>query len=151
MPESIFSTYRAGENRVTASILAVLRCLALSRIETLLGGLLQQSEFEFVRFKNQPKGDSSVPDAEVSSNCRILIEAKIARGAVDPEQLVNHLRGLDQTHAATQILLVLTPDAVKPSVLSQIKDERVVGASFASLDELIERTAWRSRGSNLRA
>ena len=39
MPDSIFSTYRTGENRVTASILAVLRSLALHRIERLLGAL----------------------------------------------------------------------------------------------------------------
>ncbi len=33
MPDSIFSTYRTGENRVTASILAVLRSLAIQRTE----------------------------------------------------------------------------------------------------------------------
>lgn len=36
---SIFSTYSTGENRVTASILAVLRSLSLDRIQRLLGAL----------------------------------------------------------------------------------------------------------------
>ena len=44
MPDSIFSTYRTGENRVTASILAVLRSLALQRTERLLGALMERSE-----------------------------------------------------------------------------------------------------------
>lgn len=54
MTTNIFSTYSTGENRVTASIIAVLQSLSLSRIETLLGALLEQSEFELVRFQNQP-------------------------------------------------------------------------------------------------
>jgi hypothetical protein len=49
---SIFSTYSTGENRVTASILAVLKSLSLNRIERLLGALLEQSAFELVRFQN---------------------------------------------------------------------------------------------------
>ncbi len=139
MPESIFSTYRGGENRVTASILAVLRSLALSRIEVLLGGLLEQAEFELVRFKNQPKADFSVPDAEIACSCRILIEAKIARGAVDSAQLTRHLQCLDQAPAtSTRVLLVLTPDEAKPAAISRLADERLVWASFARLNQAIE-------------
>jgi len=37
MGSSLFSTYSPGENRVTASILAVLRSLSLGRIERMLG------------------------------------------------------------------------------------------------------------------
>ena len=51
---SIFSTHSTGENRVTASIIAVLKSLSLPRIERLLGALLEQPEFELVRFQNQP-------------------------------------------------------------------------------------------------
>jgi len=51
---SLFSTYRTGENRVTASILAVFRSLTLGRSERLLGAIMEQSEFELVRFQNQP-------------------------------------------------------------------------------------------------
>ena len=78
MSDSIFSTYRAGENRVTASILAVLRSLSLGRCQRILAALLEQSEFELVRFQNQPaKGSIGVPDAEISSSFRILVETKI--------------------------------------------------------------------------
>lgn len=68
MPDSLFSTYRAGENRVTASILAVLRSLALHRTERLLGALMERSEFELVSFRNQPaKGGKGGPGREYHS------------------------------------------------------------------------------------
>ena len=54
---SIFSTYSTGENRVTASFLAVLRSLSLDRMQRLIGSLLEQSEFELIRFENQPSRD----------------------------------------------------------------------------------------------
>jgi hypothetical protein len=61
---SIFSTYSTGENRVTASFLAVLRALSLDRMQRLLGNLMEQSDFELIRFENQPsKGAPGVPDA----------------------------------------------------------------------------------------
>ena len=81
---SIFSTYSTGENRVTASFLAVLRSLSLDRIQRLLGALLEQSEFELVRFENQPsKGGSGVPDAIIQSSIRLLIETKTERNGVN--------------------------------------------------------------------
>lgn len=138
MSQSIFSTYRGGENRVTASILAVLKSLALSRIETLLGGLLEQSEFELIRFKNQPKSDLGVPDAEIAASCHVLIETKIKRGAVESGQLIRHLQCFERDPAETQILLVLTPDDVEPTPIRQLHDERVAWASFTSLDRRIE-------------
>jgi hypothetical protein len=64
MATNIFSTYSTGENRITASILAVLQSLALQRTERLLGALLEQADFELIRFENQPaKGGKGVPDA----------------------------------------------------------------------------------------
>jgi hypothetical protein len=51
---SIFSTYSTGENRVTASFLAVLRALSLDRMQRLLGSLMEHSDFELIRFENQP-------------------------------------------------------------------------------------------------
>ncbi len=45
---------------LTASLLAVLGSLSLGRIERLLAAMLEQSEFELVRFQNQPsKGGAS--------------------------------------------------------------------------------------------
>ena len=141
MTTSIFSTYSTGENRVTASILAVLKSLSLSRIERLLGALLEQSEFELVKFQNQPaKGGPSVPDGEILSSCRILIETKIKRNSVRAKQLQHHLARLNSSRETTRLLLVLTPDQSQPSAFENVKDKqnRLVWASFAALDQAID-------------
>jgi hypothetical protein len=54
MGNSLFPTYTPGEHRVTTSMLAVLRSLALGRIERLLGALLEQSASELVRCQHRP-------------------------------------------------------------------------------------------------
>ncbi|MDI9431361.1 MAG: hypothetical protein QM570_06550 [Planctomycetota bacterium] len=139
MSNNIFSTYRAGENRVTASVLAVLRSLALGRCERILGALLEQSEFELVRFQNQPsKGSAGVPDAEISSSFRVLIETKTRPGTVRHEQLTRHVQRFTDRAEQIQRLLVITPDLEAPDVIDQIGDDRIVWASFASLDQAIE-------------
>ena len=139
MGASLFSTYTKGENRVTASILAVLRSLALGRIERLLGALLEQSEFELVRFRNQPsRGASGVPDAEIVSNCRLLIETKVERNAVSLDQLQRHVQRLDHSTETVQGLLLLTPDEARPVVVDHIADPRLFWTSFAALDQAIE-------------
>ncbi len=141
MATSIFSTYSTGENRVTASILAVLKSLSLSRIERLLGALLEQSEFELVRFQNQPaKGGNSVPDGEILGSCRILVETKIERNQVRTDQLEKHLSRLKSSREATRLLLVLTPDQSRPSAVDRVKNHqnRLVWSSFAALDQAIE-------------
>lgn len=136
---SIFSTYSTGENRVTASFLAVLRSLSLGRIERLLGALLEQSEFELVRFENQPsKGGTGVPDAIIQASVRIFVETKIVRNAVGAEQVKRHLQRLDKTTELTVLLLVLTPDDMRPTVLDSFDDRRVAWASFAALDQAID-------------
>ena len=139
MSGSIFSTYKAGENRVTASILAVLKSLSLGRIERLLGALMEESEFELVRFQNQPsKGGVSVPDAEIAGSCRILVETKTARNAVRKDQLANHLKHLDGVGEAVRRLLVVTPDNSRPSAIESLADNRLVWTSFAALDQAID-------------
>ena len=137
---SIFSTYSTGENRVTASFLAVLRSLSLDRIQRLLGALLEQSEFELVRFENQPAkgGKSSVPDAIIQSSIRLLIETKITRNALNLQQIKYHLERLNETTEATALVLVVTPDDLRPSVLDSLNDRRVAWASFAALDQAID-------------
>ena len=85
---NIFSTYSQGENRVTSSIISVIRSLSLDRIERILGALLEQSELEFVRFENQPsKGGDAVPDAIIQSSFRLLIETKTERDGLNRPQL----------------------------------------------------------------
>ena len=137
--KSIFSTYSTGENRVTASILAVLRSLSLDRMQRLLGGLLEQSEFELLKFENQPsKGGAGVPDAIIQSSIRILLETKTVRDSVVPAQIKRHLQRLDQSTETILILLVLTPDDIRPTILDKINDNRVVWTSFALLDQAID-------------
>lgn len=140
MPASLFSTYSTGENRVTASIIAVLKSLSLSRIERLLGAVLEQSEFELVHFRNQvvTSGAPGVPDAEIQSSCRILIETKIKRDSINLPQLRRHLDLLKSKAEAIRVLLVLTPDEHRPRSLEQIQDDHLVWASFSALDQSIE-------------
>lgn len=139
MGDSLFSTYKTGENRVTASIMAVLRSLALGRIERLLGALMEQSEFELVRFQNQPsQGAPGVPDAEIASSCRILLETKVKRNTVHADQLKRHLHRLDHSPEVWRSLLVLTPDEARPPAVDQLADPRVIWTSFAALDQAIE-------------
>lgn len=138
MGDSIFSTYRTGENRVTASILAVLRSIALTRIERLLGAMLGESEFELVSFNNQlSAGGAGVPDATIASSCKILIETKTEPSAVSKKQIERHLARFEENPASLQRLLVLTPDVSLPSIINDLEDDRVVWASFADLDKAI--------------
>jgi hypothetical protein len=136
---SIFSTYSTGENRVTASFLAVLQSLSLGRIERLLGALLEQSEFQLVQFQNQPsKGGPGVPDAIIQSSCRLLVETKIKRNAVRVKQLGRHLKKLDRGNETIRLLLVVTPDDARPAAFDTFQDERLVWTSFAALDQAID-------------
>ncbi len=135
----IFSTYSTGENRVTASLLAVLQSLSLDRIQRLLGALLEQSEFELVRFENQPgKGGKGVPDAIIHASVRILVETKIQRDSLSVAQIRRHLERLDAANEATKVLLLVTPDDVRAEALEAVNDERVVWSSFGALDQAID-------------
>jgi hypothetical protein len=139
MNESIFSTYSTGENRVTASILAVLRCLALPRIETILGALIEDADFQLVRFQNQPaKGGKGIPDAEIGSSCRLLLETKLGRNGLNRSQLERHLDRLNSTNEKDQMVLVLTPDDVRPELIKEVNDERLIWNSFAALNQAID-------------
>ncbi len=139
MPDSIFSTYRTGENRVTASILAVLRSLALHRTERLLGALMERSDFQLVSFQNQvSKGGMGVPDATITASCRLLVETKIQRRAVRIDQVRRHLERLHAGSEADKVLLVLTPDDTRPAALAELADPSIAWASFATLEQAIE-------------
>lgn len=136
---SLFSTYSTSENRVTASIIAVLRSLSLDRIERLLGELLEISEFELVRFENQfSQGGEGVPDALIRASVRILVETKTERNAVKLPQIERHLKRLKNATETTAIVLVLTPDDARPPALKALDDRRVAWASFARLDQAVE-------------
>ena len=144
MAVGLFSTYSTGENRVTASVLAVLRSLSLDHMQRLLGELLAGSDFEeleLIKMQNQPaRGGDGVPDAVIQSSCRILIETKIQPDAIksDLDQIRRHLRRLDAATESDRLLLVLTPDDTRPAVLESLRDNRVVWSSFSNLDEAID-------------
>lgn len=101
--------------------------------------MLEQSEFELIHFENQPsKGGTGVPDAIIQSSIRLLVETKIVRDTVSLPQIKRHLERLDDATEATALLLVLTPDEARPSVLEKQEDQRVVWTSFAILDQAID-------------
>ena len=136
---SLFSTYSTGENRVTASILAVLRALSLGHTERILGAMLGAPELQLLDFSNQvARGGKSVPDAVISGSIRLLIETKIVRNAVDASQLQRHLERLNAAAETTKMLLVLTPDTVRPNVMASFPPEIVVWSSFAAMDQAID-------------
>ena len=143
MNESIFSTYHTGENRVSSSILAVLRCLALPRIERILGALIDD-DFELIRFENQPKGkDAGIPDGEICSSFRFLIETKLNRNQLlkdsneahdQLERHLNRLKGVSEQ----EYVLAITPDDAEPDLIAHMNDDRLVWNSFAALNQAVE-------------
>jgi hypothetical protein len=136
---SLFSTYSTGENRVTASILAVFRCLSLRHTERILGAMLGAPELELLDFSNQvARGGPGVPDAVISGSIRLLIETKTARNAVDIAQLRRHLEKLNTASETTKMLLVLTPDAARPPAMESLPSDVTVWSSFAALDQAID-------------
>jgi hypothetical protein len=137
--DSIFSSYSTGENRITASLLAVVRSLSVGRIERLIGALLEQSEFQLVRFDNQPSsGAAGVPDAIIQSSICLLLETKIVRDSVTQAQIERHLERLNQSKEAHQTLLILTPDDSGPEILDSLNDDRIAWSSFSFLDQAID-------------
>ncbi len=139
MPTNIFSTYSTNENRVTSSILAVLRSLSMDRCQRLIGALLERPEFELVRFQDQPStGGEGVPDALIRASCAILIETKLKSNALNRDQLARHLKRLGEYTESEKALLFLTPDAEAPRILSELDNPLISWASFAALDQAIE-------------
>jgi hypothetical protein len=108
-------------------------------MQRLLGSLLEQSEFELIRFENQPsKGGTGVPDAIIQCSIRLLLETKTERNAVSLPQIKRHLERLDSATEAVAILIVLTPDDSRPEELDKLNESRVAWTSFAILDQAID-------------
>lgn len=131
MSNSIFSTYSQGENRVASTIIHVLRNLPINVVERFLGMFADADDQNFFAFKNQVRGENSVPDAEISSNFKLLFETKTVPNGVRKEQLNAHL---NLCTAKETTLVYLTPDNVRPSLLDQ---KAVIWKSFADVYELI--------------
>ena len=131
MTTNLFSTYRQGENRVTATFLAVLQRLSLPNINRILQALLEETSFSLVSFDSQPQGQGSRPDAKIGTGPAIWIETKTTRNAVRLGQIEKHLASLSDRER----LLLLTPDDEVPAGLPN----RVVWSNFSTLAEAIEK------------
>ena len=130
MTTPLFSTYRQGENRVTATLLAVLQRLSLPNIDRILQTLLGDTAFSLVMFENQPKGRGSIPDARIATGPALWIETKTTRDAVNSLQLKNHLNNLGRG----ENLLLLTPDDQAPSGIH----DTVAWSNFSTLASAVE-------------
>lgn len=148
MHSPLLSSYRTGENRVTASTMAVFERIDLTIVEELLAGATESGdELRTVTFENQVKGSGSVPDACIRADFCWFFETKTERGVYDHEgkereQLCKHSTLLVERPDA--ILFVLTPDASKPpwlDALDGIEDhvhQRIIWFGFANLAAQIE-------------
>jgi hypothetical protein len=140
MPNSIFSRYRQGENRVTATLLALLERLGPEATETLLSTAVEGGDetVHLVRFRNQPVGNKpGVPDGQIRASVNMLFETKVTPRSVNYQQLTRHLRGLDDG-SEVQRLYVLTPDVSEPPALARLNDPRVRWMSFLGIHRAIE-------------
>jgi hypothetical protein len=132
----LFSTYRQGENRVTASLLAVLSRLGTDLTERVLGALLDEPELSLVSFTPLPatKGAGN-PDGEIRAQFRCLLEVKTVRGALASESAAAlkaaYVSKLGDDPSAR--LIILTPDGRVPKPLEAVSDARVVWVSFVKL------------------
>lgn len=139
---SIFSTYRGGENRVTSSMLAVFEKVGLDITERVLANALGEAALNLVSFASQPSaGGSGVPDAEIKSRFRYLIETKVATNPYasrkPDSQLLRHLARFDGSYGDEK-LVVITPDSEEPPGIGAIQDERVAWVGFSLLAQSIE-------------
>jgi hypothetical protein len=138
VPNTLFSTYSQGENRVTASILAVFERISFALVEKILMALCEEANANLLVFRNQPTGISSVPDAVIRASFAYWIETKIVPNTIRKNQLQAHLKFLDaQENISRQWLLVITPDAEEPPVIKEIGDRRLAWTNFDSLVDIL--------------
>ena len=141
MTTPLFSTYSQGENRVTATFIAMLQRLSLPNMDRILGELLgeQEEDFNLVTFINQPQGIDSIPDAKIETGHGVWIETKIATNAVLVKQIKGHMKALRRDEK----LIVLTPDDDRPDkldspYLSKKDKERIAWTNFNRLDDVVK-------------
>lgn len=135
----LFSTYRTGENRVTASMLAVFERIDASILERLLAGSSEESSLTFVKFANQPaEVEGTVPDAEISASFHYIFEVKTEPNALRGNQLDGHLLRFAGTTYKDERLIVITPDPEQPPIISERTGQPITWFSFARLNQAIE-------------
>jgi len=136
----LFSTYRQGENRVTASLLAVLQRLGIHLTERILSGLLEEPELSLVTFTALPTTTGiGNPDAEVKGHFHYLFEVKTSRGLLgSPKAAALKLAYAEKLSTDPGArLIILTPDARVPSPLQNLEDPRIVWTNFVKLAEVL--------------
>ncbi len=128
MGNPLFSAYRQGENRVTASIMAVFERINLALVEQILRNALQTSELSLVSFDNQPqRGGKTLPDARLHGRFSFWFEVKTSPSSVNVDQIKGHLQSLNEEHyRGHERLIVITPDDQQPPEIDQANDRRVV-------------------------
>jgi len=134
MTQGIFSTYKQGENRVTSSLIQVLKHLPVNVVEAFLrffSSNKTEGAQNFIKFENQIKGVGSVPDAGIFANFNLLFETKIVQGSIDHKQMTDHVKFARDNKAT---LVYLTPDLTIPKML---RCEDIVWKSFQNLDDFI--------------
>jgi hypothetical protein len=91
-----------------------------------------------VSFVNQPSGPAgTVPDARISARFSYWFEVKTSVNALNRGQLAGHLGHLDGS--GDERLFVVTPDPVKPDVITALGDPRLVWTNFRALNDAIDR------------
>ncbi len=156
MPSPLFSRYSQGENRVTASILAVFERISFSLVERILQILCEEPNLPLLEIKNQIKSGKadSVPDGAVQASFAYWIETKVVQNAIGLDHLLEdgrsvnrqlkaHLDALKELkNAEKKKLLVLTPDYEEPQAIASLDSDLVVWASFNDLySAIVEITA----------
>ncbi len=135
MPNPLFSRYSQGENRVTASILAVFERISFALVERILQILCEEPNIPLLEIRNQIrlKGAGGVPDGAIQASFAYWIETKVVQNAVNGVQLQEHLKILESSSFAKKRLLVLTPDYEEPQAVKDLKSDSTLWASFEDL------------------
>jgi hypothetical protein len=138
MPNPLFSRYSQGENRVTASILAVFERISFALVERILQILCEEPNVPLLEIRNQIRlqGADGVPDGAIQASFAYWIETKVFPDKVDSAQLKRHLDSLLQqpnTDVSKKRLIVLTPDYAEPEAIKNMDSDLVVWASFNDL------------------
>lgn len=147
VPNPLFSSYRAGENRVTSSTLAVFERIDLALIQGILASATGAgAELTTVTFENQVVNIGAVPDARISARFVWWFETKTGRGGYgaeghDRDQLRQHSKQLEDVPEAW--LFVLTPDPLRPTWFDELDGvaesvrSKVLWLGFRDLAEAI--------------
>lgn len=135
MQNTLFSTYRQGENRVTSSFLALLERVTVKTFNQIFNILLQDSNNSIITINSQYKvsNSNSVPDASISFPRKVLIETKTEIGQIKEKQLQDHLEIIDPDEGS---LVVLSPDLAYDIRDKNLQnDGRLIYSSFHNLNQ----------------